>query len=113
MTAALVYVNYGVPADYEESDRRISVAASSSSRVMASWRGIKPKIAAENTVPSAASSILIRAMTATTRAETYPAGYLAPTDGVTTGSVLDIPVAPGDPLTPGPGQPQTPGGSIV
>ena len=50
VTAPLVYVNYGVPADYEELDRRgISVrGAIVIARYGGSWRGIKPKVAAEN-----------------------------------------------------------------
>jgi len=50
VTAPLVYVNYGVPKDYEELERRgidvkgrIVIA-----RYGGSWRGIKPKVAAEH-----------------------------------------------------------------
>src|SRR5205814_7950914 len=48
VTAPLVYVNYGRPQDYEELDRRgISVrGAIAIARYGASWRGIKPKVAA-------------------------------------------------------------------
>ena len=49
VTGELVYVNYGIPADYEELERRgvdvkgkIVIA-----RYGGSWRGIKPKVAAE------------------------------------------------------------------
>ena len=50
VTAPLVYVNYGVPADYEELDRRgIDVNGKIViSRYGGSWRGIKPKVAAEH-----------------------------------------------------------------
>ena len=50
VTAPLVYVNYGRPEDYEELDRRgISVkGAIVIARYGASWRGIKPKVAAEH-----------------------------------------------------------------
>src|SRR2546425_5765653 len=50
VTAPLVYVNYGRPQDYEELDRRgISVrGAIAIARYGASWRGIKPKVAAEH-----------------------------------------------------------------
>src|SRR4029434_8421325 len=50
VTAPLVYVNYGRPTDYEELDRRgISVkGAIVLARYGASWRGIKPKVAAEH-----------------------------------------------------------------
>jgi len=50
VTAQLVYVNYGVPADYERLERlgvdvrgKIVIV-----RYGASWRGIKPKVAAEH-----------------------------------------------------------------
>src|ERR1039457_5147800 len=47
VTAPLVYVNYGIPADYEELDRLgISVkGAIVIARYGGSWRGIKPKVA--------------------------------------------------------------------
>src|SRR5437762_8040297 len=50
VTAPLVYVNYGVPADYEQLDRLgISVkGAIVIARYFGSWRGIKPKAAAEH-----------------------------------------------------------------
>ena len=50
VTAPLVYVNYGVPADYEELERRgISVkGAIVIARYGGSWRGIKPKVAYEH-----------------------------------------------------------------
>ena len=50
VTAELVYVNYGVPADYEELERRgVNVAGKIViSRYGGSWRGIKPKVAAEH-----------------------------------------------------------------
>lgn len=50
VTAPLVYVNYGVPADYEELEKRgISVkGAIVIARYGGSWRGIKPKVAYEH-----------------------------------------------------------------
>ena len=50
VTGELVYVNYGVPADYEELERRgIDVAGKVViARYGGSWRGIKPKVAAEH-----------------------------------------------------------------
>jgi len=50
VTAPLVYVNYGIPADYEELDRLgISVkGAIVIARYGGSWRGIKPKVAGEH-----------------------------------------------------------------
>src|SRR2546422_9001390 len=48
VTAPLVYVNYGVPADYEQLERLgVSVkGAIVIARYGGSWRGIKPKVAA-------------------------------------------------------------------
>src|SRR5207249_2846930 len=50
VTAPLVYVNYGVPADYDRLERLgISVkGATVIARYFGSWRGIKPKVAAEH-----------------------------------------------------------------
>ena len=50
VTGPLVYVNYGRPSDYEELERRgISVkGAIVIARYGQSWRGIKPKVAAEH-----------------------------------------------------------------
>src|SRR6476646_9836525 len=50
VTAPLVYVNFGVPEDYETLERRgISVkGAIVIARYGGSWRGIKPKVAAEH-----------------------------------------------------------------
>ena len=50
VTAPLVYVNYGVPEDYEQLDRLgVSVkGAIVIARYGGSWRGIKPKVAAEH-----------------------------------------------------------------
>jgi len=50
VTAPLVYVNFGVPADYEQLERMgVSVkGAIVIARYYGSWRGIKPKVAAEH-----------------------------------------------------------------
>src|SRR5204863_264248 len=50
VTGELVYVNYGIPKDYEELDRRgIDVKGKIAiARYGGSWRGIKPKVAAEH-----------------------------------------------------------------
>src|SRR5262245_8262710 len=50
VTGELVYVNFGVPKDYEELDRRgIDVKGKIViARYYGSWRGIKPKVAAEH-----------------------------------------------------------------
>jgi N-acetylated-alpha-linked acidic dipeptidase len=104
VTGPLVYVNYGRPVDYEELDRRgISVkGAIVIVRYGASWRGIKPKVAAER----GAIGCLIYS---DPRDDGYwvdgvfPDGPMRSKDGVQRGSVMDMPTYPGDPTTPGRG----------
>ncbi|MDB4888552.1 MAG: Transferrin receptor domain protein dimerization region [Gemmatimonadetes bacterium] len=101
VTAPLVYVNYGVPADYETLERNgISVkGAIVIARYGGSWRGIKPKVAHEH----GAVGALIYSDPRDDgfgAGETYPAGPFRPKDGVQRGSVMDMPTYPGDPLTP-------------
>jgi N-acetylated-alpha-linked acidic dipeptidase len=102
VTAPLVYVNYGRPSDYEELDRRgISVkGAIVIARYGASWRGIKPKVAAEH----GAVGCLIYSDPRDDGyfvGDVFPEGPMRNKDGVQRGSVLDMPLYPGDPLTPG------------
>jgi N-acetylated-alpha-linked acidic dipeptidase len=102
VTAPLVYVNYGRPVDYEELDRRgISVrGALVIARYGASWRGIKPKVAAEH----GALGCLIYSDPRDDGYfvdEVFPKGPMRNKDGVQRGSVADMPLFPGDPLTPG------------
>jgi N-acetylated-alpha-linked acidic dipeptidase len=112
VTAPLVYVNYGRPVDYEELERRgISVkGAIVIARYGASWRGIKPKVAAER----GAIGCLIYS---DPRDDGYfvdgvfPDGPMRNKDGVQRGSVMDMPTHPGDPTTPGRGS--TPGAQRV
>src|SRR5579871_201406 len=104
VTAPLVYVNYGVPDDYEQLDRLgISVkGAIVIARYGGSWRGIKPKVAAEH----GAIGCLIYSdphEDGYFRGPDYPNGPYRPKDGVQRGSVMDMPVRPGDPLTPNEG----------
>ncbi len=104
VTAPLVYVNYGVPADYDRLERMgISVkGAIVIARYFGSWRGIKPKVAAEH----GAIGCLIYSDPRDdgyTQGDVYPRGPWRPRDGVQRGSVMDMPVYPGDPLTPGVG----------
>lgn len=103
-TAPLVYVNYGVPADYEQLARMgISVnGAIVIARYGGSWRGIKPKVAAEH-------GALACIVYSDPRDDGYfvndvfPEGPDRPRDGAQRGSVMDMPLYPGDPLTPGVG----------
>ena len=104
VTAPLVYVNYGVPADYDELARHnISVkGAIVIARYGGSWRGIKPKVAAEH----GAVGCLIYSDPRDdgyAGGAVFPNGPMRPADGVQRGSVADMPMYPGDPLTPGVG----------
>ncbi len=104
VTAPLVYVNYGVPADYEQLDRLgISVkGAIVIARYGESWRGIKPKVAAEH----GAVGCLIYSDPRDDgyfEGDTFPEGAYRPREGAQRGSVMDMPLYPGDPLTPGVG----------
>ncbi len=104
VTAPLVYVNYGRPEDYEQLDRLgVSVrGAIAIARYGESWRGIKPKVAAEH----GAVGCLIYSDPKDdgyAMGDVFPKGPMRPSDGVQRGSVMDMPVYPGDPLTPGVG----------
>jgi N-acetylated-alpha-linked acidic dipeptidase len=104
VTAPLVYVNYGRPEDYEVLDRMgISVkGAIVIARYGASWRGIKPKVGAEH---GAVGCIIYSdpAEDGYVQGDPFPAGPMRPPEGAQRGSVMDMPVYPGDPLTPGVG----------
>jgi N-acetylated-alpha-linked acidic dipeptidase len=104
VTAPLVYVNYGVPEDYEQLDRMgISVkGAIVIARYYHSWRGIKPKVAAEH---GAVGCIIYSDPheDGFVEGEVFPDGPWRPKDGAQRGSVADMPFYSGDPLTPGVG----------
>ncbi|HEY8550831.1 MAG TPA: M28 family metallopeptidase [Vicinamibacterales bacterium] len=102
VTGELVYVNYGVPADYEELERRgIDVRGKIViARYGGSWRGIKPKVAAER----GAIGCLIYSDPREDgffNGNPYPDGGWRNERGAQRGSVADMPTYPGDPLTPG------------
>src|ERR1700693_6401724 len=102
VTAPLVYVNYGVPDDYEQLDRLgISVkGAIVITRYGGSWRGIKPKVAAEH----GAIGCIIYSDPRDDgyfEGDVYPKGAWRNDSGAQRGSVADMPLYPGDPLTPG------------
>jgi N-acetylated-alpha-linked acidic dipeptidase len=105
VTGPLVYVNYGLPEDYEQLDRLgISVEGKVVlARYGRSWRGIKPKVAAEH----GAVGCLIYSDPRDDGyfvGDVFPKGPMRPKDGVQRGSVMDFPSSnPGDPLTPGVG----------
>jgi N-acetylated-alpha-linked acidic dipeptidase len=108
VTADVVYVNFGMDADYLELARRgVSVAG----RIVlvrygGGWRGLKVKLAHEH----GAVGCLIYSdphEDGYAAGDAYPAGGWRPANGIQRGSVEDMPVYPGDPLTPGVGA--TPG----
>lgn len=104
VTAPLVFVNYGIPEDYEQLERLgVSVkGAIVIAKYGHSWRGIKPKVAGEH----GAIGCLIYSdpnEDGFKQGETFPEGAWRPRDGVQRGSVADDVLYDGDPLTPGVG----------
>ncbi len=100
--AELVFVNYGIPKDYEELEKlgidvkgKIVIA-----KYYGSWRGIKPKLAAEK---GAIGCIIYSDPEddGYVRGDVYPKGAFKNNTGVQRGSVMDMPLYPGDVLTPG------------
>ncbi|MEY3576526.1 MAG: hypothetical protein RL394_108, partial [Bacteroidota bacterium] len=102
VTAELVFVNRGIPSDYEELERMgISVKGKIViAKYGGSWRGIKPKVAAEH---GAIGCIIYSDPSddGYVAGDVYPKGPYRPGQGVQRGSVMDMPVYPGDPTTPG------------
>jgi N-acetylated-alpha-linked acidic dipeptidase len=102
VTAPVVYVNYGMPDDYDALARRgIDVRGKIVlARYGAGWRGLKPKLAQEH----GAVGCLIYSDPANDGyggADIYPRGGGRPPAGIQRGSVQDMTKYPGDPLTPG------------
>ena len=100
----LVFVNYGIPEDYETLERygidvkgKIAIA-----KYGRSWRGIKPKLAAEK---GAIATIIYSDPIddGYGAGDAYPKGPFKHESGVQRGSVMDMPTYPGDVLTPGRG----------
>ncbi|UAK26298.1 transferrin receptor-like dimerization domain-containing protein [Sphingomonas nostoxanthinifaciens] len=108
VTADLVYVNYGMPEDYDALARRgIDVRGKIViARYGSGWRGLKPKLAQDH---GAAGCIIYSdpAEDGYAKDDVYPKGGMRPPESVQRGSVMDMPIYPGDPLTPGVGA--TPG----
>ena len=102
VTGEVVYVNYGMPADYEKL-KELGVDVKGKiviARYGAGWRGIKPKVAYEH----GAIGCLIYSDPRDDgyyAGDVYPAGPYRPEFGAQRGSVMDMPVFAGDPLTPG------------
>ena len=104
VTGELVYVNYGLPADYDAlAERGVDVKGKIViARYGQSWRGIKPKVAAEH---GAIGCIIYSDPydDGYYRGDSYPKGGWRPAEGAQRGSVMDMTLYPGDPLTPGVG----------
>ncbi len=104
VTSELVFVNYGIPEDYEVLDKmgidvkgKIVIA-----KYGRSWRGIKPKVAQEH----GAIGCIIYSDPMDDgyfEGDVYPKGAFRNEYGVQRGSVIDMSYYPGDPLTPGVG----------
>ena len=108
VTGEIVYVNFGIPADYETLDKMgISVKGKIVlARYGGSWRGIKPKVAAEH---GAIACIIYSDPheDGYFQGEVYPDGPYRGWGMIQRGSVMDMPRYPGDPSTPG--RPSKPG----
>jgi N-acetylated-alpha-linked acidic dipeptidase len=107
VTAELVFVNYGLPEDYEVL-RQMGIDVKGKiviAKYGRSWRGINPKVAQEN---GAIGCIIYSdpAEDGYAQGDVYPDGAFKNKYGVQRGSVMDMPVYPGDPLTPGYGHTQ-------
>jgi N-acetylated-alpha-linked acidic dipeptidase len=102
VTAPLVYVNYGTEEDYRQLAR---LGVSVKGRIVIArygqvWRGVKPLLAYQH----GAIGCLIYSDPADdgyADEATYPDGPARPPRGIQRGSVMDMTLYPGDPLTPG------------
>jgi len=104
VTGELVFVNYGLPDDYKVLDKmgidvkgKIVIA-----KYGHSWRGTKPKVAQEH----GAIGCIIYSDPMDDgyfHGDVYPKGAFKNEFGVQRGSVMDMVIYPGDPLTPGVG----------
>lgn len=101
VTGELVFVNYGVPADYDYL-KQIGVDVKGKiviAKYGGSWRGIKPKVAQEH---GAIGCIIYSdpRQDGYFQGDVYPKGPYRNANGAQRGSVMDMPIYPGDPLTP-------------
>ena len=101
VTGGVVYVNYGIPADYDTLkqlgiDVRGKIVLA---RYGGSWRGIKPKVAAEH---GAVGCIIYSDPRddGYFQGDVYPDGPYRGPGMIQRGSVMDMPRYPGDPSTP-------------
>lgn len=102
VTAPLVYANYGQPEDFEYL-KKLGVDVKGKIAIVRygrSWRGLKVKMAQDN----GAVGCLIYSDPREDgffQSDVYPQGPMRPADGVQRGSVMDMALYPGDPLSPG------------
>jgi N-acetylated-alpha-linked acidic dipeptidase len=101
VTGEIVYVNFGVPADYETL-AKLGVDVKGKivlARYGGSWRGIKPKVAAEH---GAIACIIYSDPheDGYFQGDAYPDGPFRGAGMIQRGSVMDMPRYPGDPSTP-------------
>ena len=111
VTAPLVYVNYGLPPDYD-SLKKLGVDVTGKiviARYGNSFRGVKAKVAQDH----GAVGLIIYSDPADDgymQGDVYPKGPWRPLTSAQRGSVQFLSTAPGDPLTPGrpsiPGEPR-------
>lgn len=104
VSGGLIFVNYGLPADYDKLER-LGVSVKGKiviAKYGKSWRGIKPKIAYEH---GAVGCIIYSDPKddGFVKGDVYPLGSYKPEYAVQRGSVMDMVIYPGDPLTPGTG----------
>src|SRR5579884_2001683 len=104
VTAPLVYVNYGMKEDYDTLER-LGVSVKGKiviARYGVGWRGLKPKLAQEH---GAVGCIIYSDPRddGYSAEDEYPKGPARPPHGFQRGSVADMTLYPGDPLTPGVG----------
>ena len=104
VTAPLIYVNYGTTEDYDLL-RQLGVGVKGKVVIVrygAGWRGLKAKLAAEH---GAVGCIIYSDPQDDGYAvdDAYPKGPARPADAFQRGSVSDVTLYPGDPLTPGVG----------
>jgi N-acetylated-alpha-linked acidic dipeptidase len=104
VSAAVVYVNYGTPEDYQQLDGlginvegKIAIA-----RYGRGYRGIKTKLAEEH---KAVGLVIFSDPQddGYMAGDAFPRGPWRPMSGIQRGSVLYTEIYPGDPLTPGTG----------
>ncbi len=102
ISGQIVYANYGLPEDYEVLH---NLGVQLKGKIMLvrygrSFRGIKVKVAEEH----GAAGVIIYSDPADDgydRGDIYPNGPMRPWNAVQRGSIQDLTVYPGDPLTPG------------